>query len=343
MEALSLDKAPAKVVFVLGMHRSGTSAYTRTINLLGADMSADLLKPNDNNPLGFWESKRLVAMHDRLLDAAGSTWDDWTLLDLEQICPTLYEELRAEAVAWLRDNFQGSRLFVVKDPRICRFVPFWVNVLEDFRAAPAAVIPVRNPLEVAASLKARNRFSEQKSHMMWLRHVIDAERTTRDMPRVFTAYEDLVSQPMAVAGDIFNLLRLRRGSASVIAGVDRFLAPELRHHVANDLEVDRCPDVPDWVKQAYEIVTTFTRSGPTPEGLQALEEIGAAFDSACRASAESQALGKSHADHKSLQLLTKLHRRQQVERERRAWRKARKHMPKPVKMALKLTRRLSLR
>src|SRR4030095_1407423 len=68
-------------LLVLGMHRSGTSALTNLLVHLGAAPPKTLMGPNQNNPLGFWESQSLCALHDRLLNAAGSSWDAWTALD----------------------------------------------------------------------------------------------------------------------------------------------------------------------------------------------------------------------------------------------------------------------
>src|ERR1019366_7940994 len=63
------------------MHRSGTSAVSRILNLLGADLGpeGDLLTEYDN-PAGHWESKALVACNDRILAAFGRSWDfpPWT-------------------------------------------------------------------------------------------------------------------------------------------------------------------------------------------------------------------------------------------------------------------------
>jgi len=49
------------------MHRSGTSAVTRTLNLMAAA---------PDNAAGFWESADIMAVHDRFLAAIGSAWDD---------------------------------------------------------------------------------------------------------------------------------------------------------------------------------------------------------------------------------------------------------------------------
>src|SRR5919199_1007539 len=76
-------------VFVLGMHRSGTSVATRLINLLGlpAPTEEDLLPPDRGNPRGYWESSSLVACNDRLLEALGS----------EMTCPEAFSP------GWERD------------------------------------------------------------------------------------------------------------------------------------------------------------------------------------------------------------------------------------------------
>ena len=56
-------------VLVLGMHRSGTSALTRVLNLLGLDAGRDvLIGASASNPTGHWEVERLTSFNDRLLD-----------------------------------------------------------------------------------------------------------------------------------------------------------------------------------------------------------------------------------------------------------------------------------
>jgi hypothetical protein len=63
-------------VAVLGMHRSGTSAAARVVNLLGVPLLAsdDLLPADGVNPRGYWESERLLRANDELLEAAGGSW-----------------------------------------------------------------------------------------------------------------------------------------------------------------------------------------------------------------------------------------------------------------------------
>jgi hypothetical protein len=49
------------VLFVLGMHRSGTSAVTRSFAEAGWHVPDGLLAATDDNPSGYWEPRRMVA------------------------------------------------------------------------------------------------------------------------------------------------------------------------------------------------------------------------------------------------------------------------------------------
>src|SRR5712691_2429279 len=66
-----------RAVMVLGMHRSGTSALTRVISLLGADLSKNLMQSSTSDEGGYWESKDFMVVHDQILSSSGSKWDDW--------------------------------------------------------------------------------------------------------------------------------------------------------------------------------------------------------------------------------------------------------------------------
>ena len=85
-----------RCLLVLGMHRSGTSALTRVLSLLGADLPATLMPPASDNETGFWEPGPLVDYHDRLLSEFGSDWDDWRALDLGRIPAARRNQIKRE-------------------------------------------------------------------------------------------------------------------------------------------------------------------------------------------------------------------------------------------------------
>src|SRR5919106_63944 len=136
-------------VIVTGMDRSGTSATTQLLTLLGLQppVETDLIGARATNPTGVWESKSLAALNTRLLQAVGSDerfplplgpgWERDGRLDL----------LREEAHARFARSFPQSP-WVWKDPLHCLAFSFWRAAL----AQPLVVVLViRNPLEIAAS------------------------------------------------------------------------------------------------------------------------------------------------------------------------------------------------
>src|SRR5262245_12867556 len=131
-----MSKSSRCAMLVLGMHRSGTSAVTRFISMLGADLPKNLMRANAFNEKGYWESDEIVAINDNILKAAGSSWDDW-----KAIRPDWFESsecvfYKQQLLDILDNDFSNSSLFVVKDPRICRLVPLWLDVLKRFGAEP---------------------------------------------------------------------------------------------------------------------------------------------------------------------------------------------------------------
>jgi len=48
--------------------------------------------------------------------------------------------------------FGAAPLLVLKDPRVCRLLPFWRRLLARIGVEPCALIALRDPWEVARSL-----------------------------------------------------------------------------------------------------------------------------------------------------------------------------------------------
>jgi hypothetical protein len=184
-------------VFVLGMHRSGTSAATRLVNLLGlrAPVQEDLLPADEGNPTGYWESSSLVAFNDKLLEAVGS----------DMSCPLAFSP------GWERDPRldafypEAAKLFarvfpappwVFKDPRNCLTFAFWVRALA---IQPVAILMLRNPCEIVASYRDHwgNRDGIPYLFALWGRYLRQALLHIEGRPVLVTRYEDLVANPVA--------------------------------------------------------------------------------------------------------------------------------------------------
>jgi hypothetical protein len=264
------------------MHRSGTSAITRVFSILGADLPRNLLGANPTNESGHWESSDLMILHDDLLATAGSRWDDWCAFNPDWIRCGVAEGYKRKLHAFLQSDFGSSALFVIKDPRICRFVPLWLDVIEQFGAEARIVIPIRNPLEVAASLKRRDNFPPAKSYLLWLRHVLDAEEATRQLPRAIVTYDHLLDDWRRLVGTVAEKTGLhwpRRSSRSELE-IDQFLRVALRHHAMDPAQLTLRADVSDWVKEAYHILHQMADSRETKDQFKRLDQIRSEFDKA---------------------------------------------------------------
>jgi hypothetical protein len=264
------------------MHRSGTSAVARVLSILGADLPKNLIPPAADNPRGFWEAHELMVLHEELLIAAGSSWDDWTRLEPACLETGIVDRFRARLLAFLEAEFAGSDMFVIKDPRICRLVPFWRAILQEFGANVHVAIPVRNPMEVAASLARRNGFSMAQGLLIWLRHALDAERETRDLRRGVFRFGDLLHDRQRVLAVLRRRLAIKwpRPVTGVRTELDDFLSIAERHHSTDDRSLDRRGDVPAWVRRAYDALVAIARDGESPQVHAELDRIGSDLDHA---------------------------------------------------------------
>lgn len=223
---------------VLGMHRSGTSALTRVLGLMGCHLGAEHeLTPGDaENPKGYFERRDAWALDEWLLERLGGSWHDVTRLDGEAV-PA---ELQAEFVARLQPilaRLEPHRPWAVKDPRMCLLLPSWRAGL----SAPVGVLLHRDPLEVALSLKKRDGFPLAAGLGLWERHTRDALRFTSGMPRALVRYADLLADPPATAARLLRDLE-RQGAAAGLHLPDEgalrdFLDPALRRQRAEAGEV----------------------------------------------------------------------------------------------------------
>jgi hypothetical protein len=270
---------------VLGMHRSGTSALTRVLGLLGADLPKNLLPPSGTNEIGYWESRELVAIHEEILSTGGSKWHDWRAFNPEWYQSPVAGTYKSRILDVLRKDFSNSPLFAIKDPRICRLWPLWHEVLADFGASPGVVIPFRNPLEVAYSLKQRNGFLPAKSCLLWLRHVLDAESASRGVPRAIVCFDALLTDWQGVASSVGSRLGVkwpRRGALAEVE-IERHLNPRLRHHFFAPEQLAARADVVDWIKETHSSLLRLTVAPDHKASMARLDRIRDEFERGSRA------------------------------------------------------------
>ncbi|WP_245445558.1 sulfotransferase family protein [Mesorhizobium kowhaii] len=253
------------------------------VNTLGAVGPKTLLPLNASNPLGFFESLPLVAAHDELLASAGSCWHDWRQLNPQWIHSEAAERHRQKTKALLIDEFGDEPLIIIKDPRICRFVPFMSSILAEMNVSPIAFLPVRNPLEIAYSLQRRDKIALPKSLLLWLRHVLDAEYHSRHLPRYFLPYEGLLidwRNHMDRAAEKTGLIWPVRSDRPDVK-IDQFLTTDLYHERSTLEDMQNHPDITALVRETYEILTAIVADGENRDLLDRLDLVRTKFDEGC--------------------------------------------------------------
>lgn len=274
------DSAPGKIcIAVLGMHRSGTSAFARVMNLLGCSLPADLMPPSESNATGHWESASVASLNDEILTSAGSRWDDWMPFSEDWYASPVRDGYRDRALGVLNAEFGASPLFVVKDPRICRIAPFWFDVLTHFGCEVVVAMPIRNPFEVAQSLQKRDGLDIGFGLLLWLRHVLEAEHASRGRARHIFAYDQLLADWARVSRAMEEATGLVWPRKTVLAAaeVDGFLTRDARHqNVEEALPLGHRS--PLWVRQTYTILKRWCELGEDPADYAALDQVRAEFD-----------------------------------------------------------------
>lgn len=183
-----------KCIFVLGMHRSGTSVLTGLLSQFGVDPGTDLLPANESNPKGYFESKRVVEINNGILQAVGSAWDSIQPIAEDAWDAPELEPFRRQALEVLLDSASGNDqgLRIIKDPRLSRTLPVWRQAIVDSGIDPAFIISLRDPAAVAISEQKMKGLPFLKSLLLYIDYGLRAEFNTRGHRRSVVVYEDLV-------------------------------------------------------------------------------------------------------------------------------------------------------
>lgn len=230
-----------KCLVVLGMHRSGTSAVAGMLELLGADAGTSLIAADKEvNPKGFWEHEDVVAIHEQLLVSLGMAWNDARELPNQWWLSPEVETYRAQLLDVLKRDFEDSPLWLIKDPRMCRLLPLWHEVFREFQCKPLYVLMLRDPAEVAQSLKRRDRMWPEWSCLLWLMYVLEAEYMTRGSSRAYVHYNEVLTDSQRVVDELGHALAVKWPNASAESSclIAEHISADLRRNKGEELLPD---------------------------------------------------------------------------------------------------------
>mgnify|MGYP006273492641 FL=1 len=226
-------------------------AYALTT--MGIELGSDLLPAQADNERGFWEDAAIVRLNEDILQRAGSTWHSLDPALPTRVAGFEYIDLRERAIDLVGTKLHPGRWFGAKDPRFCRLLPFWLDVLSALGAEVRVVHGVRNPLSVARSLAARDGFEQTKSSFLWLNHVIASLSGTVGFRQTVLDYDLLMGDPERQVRRLAADLGFEQDldDAAVARFGASFLSQRLRHAQAGREELRDTPGIPSLVPDVY--------------------------------------------------------------------------------------------
>jgi len=232
-------------LLVLGMHRSGTSLLSGLIAQAGVDLGQHIMAAAPDNPKGFWENQRIVDLNEKILNYLGLSWSSWEPLPDGWHRQAGLQSLRNQLAQILDDEFGDSDIFCIKDPRLCRLMPLWLEVCADKGIALRCALINRPVSEVVASLQARDSLGRAHAEALWLRYNLDMIAGIAGIEGVSTGYGALLEDP-ADALQAISMLLGRSLSVSDTAFAD----PKLKHHSHGD-------DGPAWARELVQSLHSY--------------------------------------------------------------------------------------
>jgi hypothetical protein len=243
-----------RAVLILGMHRSGTSAFARSMQALGVYLGTNFLDTKPDNPTGYWEDRNICALNERLLGVFGLEWTDVSLINQANWREPAIDALVAEAGDYLRANFLGHRLWGYKDPRTVRLLPFWQSVMRYLEIDESYVVAIRNPLSVAASLFQRQGMDPTTAHRLWLVYMVPYLDRVVGRRFVVADYDLLMAQPQSQLERIARTLDIpiyEQTRAELCSFSETFLDLNLRHNFFHDRDFDSAHNLTPLAREAY--------------------------------------------------------------------------------------------
>lgn len=215
-------------IFVIGMHRSGTSMVAGILRRLGVHFGAepDLLPANSANELGYFEHQRTLALNDALSRANKVSWR--TLPSLDTASALAGSDEYSAGVKDLVAELDEHAPWGVKDPRLSFLLPLWRAHARN----PHVIICVRKPDAVARSLSHRNGLSPAYGAALWELYTLAALRNSEKLPRTVITYEECLLDPHRTIAGLASTLteweEITPSEAQREAAVQQ-IRPELDH------------------------------------------------------------------------------------------------------------------
>ncbi|MDD3878309.1 MAG: hypothetical protein PHT69_16945 [Bacteroidales bacterium] len=245
-----------KLFVVLGMHRSGTSAITRGLQVLGVHLG-DRLMPLDegNNDKGFWEDIEINTLNVEMLNALNNDWHHLSLIEQNDFEILKRDGFFLRAVELIQQKTINTSLFGFKDPRISKLLPFWKEVFNYCKYDVNYILAVRHPISVALSLAKRNGIDMEKSHLLWLTHVVKSISGINDSNYIVVDYDNLMKDATHELNRVAKTFHLNINPTELEIYKTEFLDQNLRHAEFRYEDLMQHERTSDFLRDVFTMIT----------------------------------------------------------------------------------------
>ncbi len=229
-----------RIIIVLGVRRSGTSALVKGLETMGVSIVDQASTPfNSFNEKGYWEDLEVHHFNMKLTQA---------LEPLEHRRRSILS-LSEEEVDFLCDQKfleQGCHLMMsrlsstsqslgFKDPRFSILLPFWKKVFQECKISVSFVIALRDPNSTVTSMKAFGQVAEElnvsneKFLWVWIAGLLGILEASEGEERILVDYQELLKQPAFEMNRIANAFQLKAREDLLASYSSHFIDPVLCH------------------------------------------------------------------------------------------------------------------
>jgi hypothetical protein len=153
--ALGPNERPDRVIAVLGMHRSGTSALVGSLQQRGLFLGRHSER-NAYNPRGNRENLDVVLLNEDILEHSGGSWD-------APPAAVEWEPVHVERARGILSEYAEHPLWGFKDPRTLLTLDGWLRLVPDLEFVGV----FRHPARVARSLAGRPALQVEDPVEVW--------------------------------------------------------------------------------------------------------------------------------------------------------------------------------
>jgi glycosyltransferase involved in cell wall biosynthesis len=216
----------------------------RMLNLCGLYLGEekDLVRPEADNPEGFWENARFVEVNENILAKLKGGWDIPPITKPGWEKAASLDSSRSDAKRLVREMADHAP-WGWKDPRNSLTLPFWQKLIPDLKV----VICLRNPLEVARSLASRGYASTLFSTRLWR---IYNERLLAAAPQknlIITHYNSFFYDAASELRRLLIFLGIPEDPQKFDSALNAAKG-SLRHHRSTSADLSALGDYPDVLK-----------------------------------------------------------------------------------------------